>query len=109
MKLLRLLFVLMLGILLWGVDAQAQGSQWTGKFQIAFDENEPDVFYFQIVPDEDGTGGIGSGTVGYVIRSVNAIFYRGCIWYCWMGGIDVNRRCSRIIREWWYCVSNFKR
>src|SRR5690625_3617813 len=67
MKLLRLLFVLMLGILLWGVDAQAQGSQWTGKFQIAFDENEPDVFYFQIVPDEDGTGGIGSGTVGYVI------------------------------------------
>src|SRR5690625_4758788 len=66
MKLLRLLFVLMLGILLWGVDAQAQGSQWTGTFQIAFDANEPDVFYLQRVPEEAGTGRIGSGSFGYL-------------------------------------------
>src|SRR5690625_4106247 len=67
MKLLRLFFILMIGVMFWGTDALAQGDPWTGKYQIVFDEDDPDVFYFQIVPDNNGSDYIGSGSVGYVI------------------------------------------
>lgn len=52
MKLIKFLTISLSLIICSAAFGQWNG--WTGKYQLAWDENDPNVFYVEIVPDMDG-------------------------------------------------------
>src|SRR5690625_2902380 len=63
MKLLRLSLILVLAF----CSQMAFSQDWTGKYQLVFDPDNPNAFILQVVPDMDGNARIGGSGVAYII------------------------------------------
>ena len=56
------------------IASVAFGQQWTGKYQMAFDPDDPNSFLLQIVPDMDGKDYFGSGSAFEIVIDKNLDF-----------------------------------
>src|SRR5690625_2330706 len=63
MKLLRLSLILILAF----CSQMAFSQDWTGKYQLVFDPDNPGAFILQVVPDQDGEARIGGSSIAYII------------------------------------------